>query len=263
MSGESVAFDRAAEYYDETRGFPPGIEQPVAEMLARVGRLNASSRVLEIGIGTGRIAVPLAPYVRAYYGVDLARPMIDKLLGKREDEPVYPVIGDARQLPFAGGSFDTVIAVHVFHLIPGFHEALDEVRRVLKPDGVLLHGWNRGDHQSEVDRVWNETVTAHGAPVASTPGAMTHDQRDTFLQEDGWQLQAEEYYAYTFERAPIEHLNRLRARMFSRQWAMSDEVHSAGIAAVEAYFAQSGIDPTQAQTMRSGFQVQSFYPPAG
>ena len=48
----SVAFDRAAEYYDQTRGYPPGEEKGVAAIIAQAGNLKADSRVLEIGIGT-------------------------------------------------------------------------------------------------------------------------------------------------------------------------------------------------------------------
>jgi hypothetical protein len=43
----SIIFDRAVEYYDETRGFPPGQEIPAAALVARVGKMSAQSRVLE------------------------------------------------------------------------------------------------------------------------------------------------------------------------------------------------------------------------
>src|SRR3954468_5578760 len=114
MPNESVAFDRAADYYDRTRGFPPGVERDVAALMARVGVLTAASRVLEIGVGTGRIALPLAPHVRAYVGIDLARAMMDRLHAKRAGEPIYLTQGDVTRLPFPNAAFDAVIAVHVF-----------------------------------------------------------------------------------------------------------------------------------------------------
>ena len=100
MSPESLAFDRAAGFYDETRGFPPGAEQPVAALLCRVGNLTPGSRVLEIGVGTGRIALPLSQHVAAVYGLDLSRPMMARLRAKQADQPVYVAEGDAAQLPF-------------------------------------------------------------------------------------------------------------------------------------------------------------------
>ena len=37
MPSDSIAFDRAADYYDSTRGFPPGEDRAVAAMIARAG----------------------------------------------------------------------------------------------------------------------------------------------------------------------------------------------------------------------------------
>jgi ubiquinone/menaquinone biosynthesis C-methylase UbiE len=64
---EPVNYDRAVGFYDETRGFPPGEEDPIAALIAEVGQLTPVSRVLEIGIGTGRMALPITKYVGSPY----------------------------------------------------------------------------------------------------------------------------------------------------------------------------------------------------
>lgn len=259
---ESVAFDRAAEYYDQTRGFPSGVEKDVAALLVRVGKLNSASCVLEVGVGTGRIALPLAPHVGAYYGIDLARPMIDKMVEKTTTEPIYPVLGDITRLPFASHSFDAVTAVHIFHLVPGYKEALREVARVLKPGGALLHGWNMDNTDNAVMRVWNQTVEALGALTRSAPGTMMRSERETFMLANGWTTGAGDKFTFRFERAPGYYLTQLRKRVYSSQWQMSDEAHNAGIAALEHYFATSGVDPDQPEVIEGAFQVQAYYPPA-
>jgi hypothetical protein len=62
MPPDSVTFNQAADFYDETRGFPPGEEAHVGALVARAGQLTRTSRVLEVGIGTGcpwrRMSVP-------------------------------------------------------------------------------------------------------------------------------------------------------------------------------------------------------------
>ena len=57
MTNASVSFDRAAEYYDRTRALPTELARRQTEMLA--GVLAGRGPVLEIGVGTGRIALPL------------------------------------------------------------------------------------------------------------------------------------------------------------------------------------------------------------
>src|SRR5688572_20579591 len=106
MTSESVKFDRAVEYYDDTRGFPSEVEPKVGEFLAKIGNLNVQSRLLEIGIGTGRIALPLARHVQQIYGIDLSRPMMQRLQKKQTTEQIALVEGDARSLPFPDRSFD-------------------------------------------------------------------------------------------------------------------------------------------------------------
>src|SRR5689334_9977693 len=101
MPSDSVAFDRAAGFYDQTRGFPSGEAQHIGALFAKAGQLTSSSRIMEIGVGTGRIALPLAPHVRQIVGVDLARPMMNRLREKQTTEQIDLVQADITRLPLA------------------------------------------------------------------------------------------------------------------------------------------------------------------
>ncbi len=258
MPSESVAFDRAAGYYDNTRGFPPGVEKEIGALMVRTGGLNASSRVLEIGVGTGRIALPVSEHVRAYFGIDLARPMLDRLCAKRHAEPIYVVEGDATRIPFGDGEFDGVIAVHVFHLIPGWREVLNEIARVLKPDAPLIHGWNGRLVLDALQAVWNEaTHESH-----ETEGAISHRQRPTFLIDNGWRALAPvQTYHFVTQRSPEDFLKSMEGRYFSSTWRMTDEQIARGAAAVRAYIAGHYADPTQPEQIEAAFNAQAYLPP--
>ena len=64
---------------------------PAVEMLAR---LAAGGRALELGIGAGRIAMPLAARGVPVHGIDLSRAMVARLRAKPGSEPIGTTIGD-------------------------------------------------------------------------------------------------------------------------------------------------------------------------
>ena len=259
MPNDSVAFDRAADYYDQTRGFPPGVEADIAALMATVGGFTPASRVLEIGVGTGRIALPLSAHVGAYYGIDLARPMLDRLHAKHHNERVYVVQGDATRLPFPNDSFDSVIAVHIFHLIPGWRAVLDEIVRVLRPGAVLLHGENQRMVSDALQAIWREATRE----IIETTGAISHAQRETFLSENGWrEIGDAQTFRFTVQRSPQDFVHQMEQRVFSSTWRMSDEQIESGLAAVRAYVATHYVDPNQPEALESGFRVQAYLPPA-
>ncbi|MDQ3956685.1 MAG: class I SAM-dependent methyltransferase [Actinomycetota bacterium] len=130
---ESIPFDRAVDYYDRTRALTPGTETAMVETIS--AELGGRGRVLEIGIGTGRIALPLRAAGVDVAGIDLSLPMLQRLLGKG---PAPVAAADATRLPFRSGSFGAAISVHVLHLIPRWAEAVRELVRVVEPGGVIL-----------------------------------------------------------------------------------------------------------------------------
>ena len=134
MSGESVVFDQAAEYYDATRSLSEDTMRELVPLLA--AEIDGST--LEIGVGTGRIALPLADAGAEVFGIDLSIPMMAKLREKDPAQRVPVAMADARKLPFASNTFSVGVAAHVFHLIPDWGTAIDELIRVVRPSGRLL-----------------------------------------------------------------------------------------------------------------------------
>lgn len=145
MSG-SVSFDRAAGYYDGTRSLTPEAQQAVTDLLT--GELSGTGPTLEIGVGTGRIALPLHHAGTRMTGIDLSRPMIDVLCAKNGGRAPFPLaLADATRLPFADDSFGGAVVCHVFHLIPTWTDAAAELIRVIRPGGRVcleVGNWGHG-----------------------------------------------------------------------------------------------------------------------
>jgi SAM-dependent methyltransferase len=142
----SISFDRAPGYYDRTRAISPEAE---AELVGLLADEIAGRGALEIGVGTGRIGWPLRRVGVGLVGLDLSRPMLERLVVNGGDDRFPVVEGDCTRLPFPSGSFGAVLASHVFHLVSDWRGAVDEARRVLWPGGVLLvsrGGWQGLKH---------------------------------------------------------------------------------------------------------------------
>jgi hypothetical protein len=136
---ESVNFDRAAEYYDATRALPADSMNELSGLLA--AELAGRQPCLEIGVGTGRIALPLRDHGIRLAGLDISAGMLRRLAVNARDRGPVPLLqADATRQPLAAGSFGGVLAVHVLHLMQDWRVAVDEALRVLRPGGVLIAG---------------------------------------------------------------------------------------------------------------------------
>jgi 2-polyprenyl-3-methyl-5-hydroxy-6-metoxy-1,4-benzoquinol methylase len=85
--------ERIAERYDETAAdmFDPSVVDPVVDFLAD---LAFDGTALELGIGTGRIALPLAQRGIRIHGIDLSEAMVARLRAKPGAEQINVSIGD-------------------------------------------------------------------------------------------------------------------------------------------------------------------------
>ncbi len=94
MTDEDGYFDEpVAARYDETsdRMFDPAVVGPTVDFLAE---LAGDGRALELGIGTGRIALPLAARGVEVHGIDMSSAMVNRLRAKPGGEGIGVTIGD-------------------------------------------------------------------------------------------------------------------------------------------------------------------------
>jgi SAM-dependent methyltransferase len=114
MHAEDGYFDeRVAARYDESEAemFEPAVVEPAVDLLAE---LAGPGRALELGIGTGRIAIPLAQRGVRVHGIELSQAMVARLRAKPGGEEIGVTIGDFATTP-VGGTF--ALAYLVFNTI--------------------------------------------------------------------------------------------------------------------------------------------------
>lgn len=254
MSGatepESLSFDQVAQVYDDTRGYPPGVAQAIADALLRYGRLAPGAEVLEIGIGTGRIALPLLERGAHVTGIDLSERMLERLRAKyaaaraaQADGSLGRLdarIGDITALPFNTGAFDAVVAVHVLHLVTQWRRALDEALRVLRPGAPLLlgqdvsHGHSIYPTQHPMQDEWVEIMRGLGAEPhrlgAESFKQILEEARSRGLQVDEWEV-----VTWTAGASPAEGFADIANRTWSLTWLVPDDLFAESVRRLEAW----------------------------
>jgi ubiquinone/menaquinone biosynthesis C-methylase UbiE len=235
----SIAFDRAAEFYDATRGFPPGVGEQVVEAI--LPHLARPARVVEVGVGTGRIARLLLERGLPVVGVDLSRPMMDRLrLAPPKGAAVHLVQGEAGALPLAPGWATAVVAVHVFHLVGDAPRAMGEARRVLSSQGVVAVGWSWHPGDSigrRMRRAWREIVARHGADLEA-PGLRNMEAPVDFFRERArrhTEITACEWQVMRSPRAAIADVEK---KAFSSSWVVGEDVFPACLEELKAWAAR-------------------------
>jgi ubiquinone/menaquinone biosynthesis C-methylase UbiE len=126
---------------------------------------QARGRVLEIGIGSG-LNLPLyGPSVDTVLGLDPAARLLKMAqdAANRSRIPVTLMNASAHAIPVDRGSIDTLVTTWTLCSIPDAGAALQEMRRVLKPDGQFLfveHGQAPEEGvrkwQNRINPVWNK-----------------------------------------------------------------------------------------------------------
>lgn len=225
MRQRDVSFDRVADIYDATRGFAEGVVERVAVALEE--ELSNDSTVLEVGVGTGRIAAPLAERGIDVTGVDISVAMLAKAKAKGLKALL---LADARALPFADGAFDHVVTVHVTHLISDWRLALAESGRVARSRYASIATERIECDAEELRRAYEELCAKAGFEVRHQ-GIREREIPDVIAPTKSLVV-AESTEMVDAKKA----MERYRSRTFSNQWDIPEDVHEGAMSELERMY---------------------------
>jgi len=155
-----------------------GIEH--VERLLPYVNLKENQNYLEVGCGNGHTCKYLA---RKYHlnvtGTDVDPEMIQFAKENIDDIPRIRILEmDAIKMPFEDNEFDIVLSFGVMHHIGNWEKALEEISRVLKPQGFLIFG----------DIAYSRFTTRIFRPIVKNYGVYTIDDITHCLGRNGFEI---------------------------------------------------------------------------
>jgi SAM-dependent methyltransferase len=203
-SYDLVAVEYADKFKDEMDYKP--FDRDCLDRLAReVGNLGP---ICDLGCGPGQIARYLHRRRVDTLGVDLSPRMIEQAQILNPEIPFHQ--GDMLSLPDSDNSWGGIAAFYCIIHIPceKVVVALSEMKRVLKPGGVLLLAFHMGTKIEHVDKWWEKSVNLDFAfyepdEMEAWLKAAGFGLEETLVREPNPQVEVETKRAYLFARKPI------------------------------------------------------------
>lgn len=138
---EKRQVQRAYEFYAPVYDFIfDWIFAPGRAAAVRQLALAPGDSVLEVGIGTG-LNLPLYPPAVKLTGIDLSQEMLDKAVERVQTLAMPDItlkVMDATAMDFDDNEFDKAVATYTISAVPDPVAVLREIRRVVKPGGLLV-----------------------------------------------------------------------------------------------------------------------------
>nr|WP_072515011.1 class I SAM-dependent methyltransferase [Ndongobacter massiliensis] len=139
--------------------------------------------VLELATGTGLIAKNIVNATNHIEATDASSEMIAEAKRDNRSAKLHFSVQDMFCLPYAEKSFDVVIVSNALHIVPQPEKALQEIKRVLKNDGVLIAPTFTHSENSFSGKVRAFFMKLAGFPLYSK---WTSEEYLAFLRQNGW-----------------------------------------------------------------------------
>lgn len=141
MSADPYGWDERVDAWEEVAA--GGAFLAIRDRIVELAEPFPDDLVVDLGAGTGLLALALAPHVQELVAVDISERMLERLddtAAADGVDNVEPLVADLRRLPLEDESATLVVSNYAFHHLddPGKELALAEARRILQPGGRLV-----------------------------------------------------------------------------------------------------------------------------
>ncbi len=186
MAADRDYWERHARNYDVSMRWVLG--RPVPRMLELASEaVRGKGKVLEVAAGTGIVTAAIARTSDSVVATDYAEAMVDELEKRMRRDKLSNVTckqADIYALSYPAGEFDAVVAANVLHLVPDLSAAIEALRKVSKPGGLLVAPTFCHD-ETKVSWLLSRLFAVTGFPAQRR---FTMQSLCTALENDGLQV---------------------------------------------------------------------------
>ena len=182
MKERKTFWDKNAGRYDRFMRKDRAAYDEMHELIRPVVKAKT---VLELATGTGLIAKHIVNAAAHIEATDVSAEMIAEAKRDTRSARLHFSVQDMFRLPYADKSFDVVIVSNALHIVPQPEKALQEIKRVLKDDGMLIAPTFTHAGNSFPGKVKAFLMKLAGFPLHSK---WTSEEYLRFLRQNGWSV---------------------------------------------------------------------------
>ncbi|NJL95295.1 MAG: class I SAM-dependent methyltransferase [Anaerolineae bacterium] len=195
--------------------------------------------MLEIGVGTGRIAYPVALAGCQVTGFDVSAEMLAQTRASQPSglsERLRLVRADMQAMPFAARQFDAALAVHVLHLSKDLPTVLAEIARLLRPGAAFIQGDDWIDPESVVGKLRNQlrSLAVQHSPNLMPPSA-GRPMAERLAELGATEQHEIQVAEWTLHVSPAERLQQVEQRLDAESWFLPPDLFEKLVGALRAF----------------------------
>ncbi|MHA2074825.1 MAG: class I SAM-dependent methyltransferase [Candidatus Hodarchaeales archaeon] len=230
MSKLNGCFDWASSFYDQTRKIPEDLVYQIGCIIIDKLENHPSSSLLEVGVGTGRVAVPISEKLKPKMtlGIDISEKMLLKCQEKiNPKDKFHLVASDGFNLPFSS-TFDIIITSHVLHLVNDHYRFVNSILEVLNPNGTFIDLAAYVNYQQTVPfKIFYQKLEEEGYRYIKR-GDLAVREVSVFLSRRGWVF--DRINLTSDYEISLHYIVRfIRDRVFSHQKEIPEELYNRAL----------------------------------
>jgi ubiquinone/menaquinone biosynthesis C-methylase UbiE len=222
----AMSFRDIAQQYNSINFIPETAKKEIGHSILNL--VGKGKKIIDVGAGAGRITIPIAETGLDTTAFDVEEEMLAELtrLSAERGLVIDSLKGDIARMPFDDETFDAVFTSNVLHLVDEWKLALADIKRILKPNGLLIQGRDWLDPTSFFAKMRTELrkTIAHLDPTMIPTAAAGPQLFQHITMLGGLNLPDVVGATWIEYTSPAQILERMQKRKHNETWQLEEKL---------------------------------------